>query len=650
MNRSLALIGLTALFAACNGEEPEPELSDVTGCDPMDTELCALPYPSNYFTVADDSTETGLRVNFWEHSLPGNIDDVPFDPTRWNAFDGFSVSGGLLAWFDDVSLAGTIPLDDLAAYEDADAKTVILNAETGERVPHFVELDMTTDDAGERLLMLRPVERLEFGTRYIVGIRGLEKNSGGSVDVSTAFAATRDGTATTDGDVELRRDHYDANIFPALETAGFARGDLQLAWDFTTASRDSLLGDMMWVRDDALSVIDAGLTYVIDEIENRDCSSPNNGRVIEAHIEDFPLYRTADSGGSGLFRDESGAPARNGTRNVPFTVRIPCSAVEDPAPRKIIQYGHGFFGDRGESGTSWLREWSDANEFVIVAANWTGMEEADAPMVAAGLAQSASNFHRLPEGTYQGFAEFMAVLRVATEQLPNDDATKFMENEQLVGSMDGSDFAYYGISQGGILGGAYVGLSPDLDRAVLGVTGGPYSFLTHRSADFEPFFEIIKAKYDDHREINLLIQNFQLVWDAGDNTGWGYDMNRDVPAGYPSKTVLIQNAIGDSQVSTFAGHLQARMYGASTVAPQTRPIFGIDERTAPFTGSAIVEWEYSDLEPEPLENIPANHDTDPHECPRRNEAGQEQVVHFLNTGEVEQFCDGACIDIREGCR
>ena len=646
-----ATVLLALLFTGCPGEE-DPVVDEATGCDQTDPTMCALPYPSNTFTTSDSSTETGLRVDFQESEIPDNVDGNPFDNTLWNRMDGFAVGTAMLAYFEDVSLDGVIPLDDLEAYADAAAKTVLINTETGERVPHFVELDVSAEDDDERLLMIRPVERLEFATRYVVGIRGLTKTDGSSVDVSDGFAALRDGEATSDGDIEASRARYDDGIFPVLEADGFDRSELQLAWDFTTVSRSSLLGDLLWIREDALSYVEnEGMTYEIDDIEDRDCSEPNNGRVIMGRITNFPLYRESDTGMTGLARDADGQPTRNGTTEVEWTLRIPCSVVADPAPRKLIQYGHGFFGDHGESGTGWLRRFTDEREYVLIASDWTGMEERDATAIPLELATNASNFSKLPEGTYQGFVEMMAVLRLARNELAVDPNTQLEDaNGDLQPTINGDDFAYYGISQGGILGGAYVGMSPDIERAVFGVTGGPYSFLTHRSANFEPFFLIFKAKYDDHRHTGLIIQHLQGLWDAGDNTGWGYELNRDVPEGWPTKQVLIQNAIGDAQVTEYGGHLQARMYGATTVAPQTRPIFGIEERTAPFTGSAIVEWEFSDVPETPLTNSPPSDANDPHECPRRNDAAQEQVVHFLETGEVQQFCEGVCADVQTGCR
>ena len=41
-------------------------------------------------------------------------------------------------------------------------------------------------------------------------------------------------------------------------------------------------------------------------------------------------------------------------------------------------------------------------------------------------------------------------------------------------------------------------------------------------------------------------------------------------------------------------------------------------------------------------NIPPDKSTDTHECVRRSPELQQQVVHFINTGEIDHFCDGPC--------
>ncbi|MBW1881381.1 MAG: hypothetical protein JRJ84_23745, partial [Deltaproteobacteria bacterium] len=79
-----------------------------------------------------------------------------------------------------------------------------------------------------------------------------------------------------------------------------------------------------------------------------------------------------------------------------------------------------------------------------------------------------------------------------------------------------------------------------------------------------------------------------------------------------------------------------------------RPIFGVPEVDAPHEGSALVEWYYSDVPDEPVANVPADPEYDTHECVRRELEAQQQVGDFLETGVVNQYCDGTCEGIRVG--
>ena len=74
--------------------------------------------------------------------------------------------------------------------------------------------------------------------------------------------------------------------------------------------------------------------------------------------------------------------------------------------------------------------------------------------------------------------------------------------------------------------------------------------------------------------------------------------------------------------------------GAGQVCP--------NQRQPGFTGSALVEFLYTDADPEPVLSVPANVETNPHECPRRNTKGQQQLDTFLRTGVIEHTCDGIC--------
>lgn len=617
-------------------------------CNPVDAGGCAYPFPSDFFLGDDATAATGKRVAFGPTTLPMNRDGVQVRPDGWNRHDGWSINSVLMTHLPGATVTGLVPVDDIGTFESADAKTVIVGPD-GTRHPHWAELDVTspepTPEDDQRVLMLRPAQPYEWGTTYVAGIRGVVDASGAVLAASPGFAALRDGTPTDDVDIERQRAHYEEVVFPRLEAAGFPRAELQMAWSMSTATRDSVLGDMDWMKQDAIAWADAnGLAYELELVEVRDCNEPGEhiARQIEGSIT-MPYYTERDAPSTFLARDEAGHPKVMGTKQVPFTMRVPCSVargadgtgpVAGSAP--VLQYGHGLLGSWDEVNSGYLAEVADRYGYILYASGWTGFKAADSPGIALMIALDPSDFAFIPEGSHQGMVEFMLGMRAVTGPMASDPALAF----DGVAVVDPSQKYYYGNSQGGILGAAYLAWSPDITRGVLGVNGGPYSLLLTRSHDFEDFFRIFKEKFLDFRDISLFVNGLtQQVWDPVEPGGWMWDMTRDVET---PKDVLMQVAIGDAQVTTLGAHYQARAYGASTVAPQTRPIWGIEEAAAPFSGPALVEWKYLDVPDEPLVGLPPD-GPDTHECPRREPAAQDQLNAFLRTGVVEQFCDGACI-------
>ena len=153
---------LFALLIGCTNKEPvEGVFSD---CDPLDPSVCALPFPSAFYERTAD-TPTGVQVQYGSESLPLNRDYVRLDPEAWNERDGHSIGSPILMYFDDVSTEGTFGHDNIGAYADSDARTVIVDTSTGERVPHWVEVDDTAPSPDQRLFILRPAQALQHGTR-----------------------------------------------------------------------------------------------------------------------------------------------------------------------------------------------------------------------------------------------------------------------------------------------------------------------------------------------------------------------------------------------------------------------------------------------------------------------------------------------------
>ncbi len=647
-------------------------------CDPLDPSICALPYPSSHFLVANASSTTGVRLAFDATSLPVNRDGIQTAPDLWNEKDGYSINTPMIAYFPGVSLTGTAPVDDVALSLSADAKTVLINTTTGERVPHWVELDDTAPAPEQRVLLIRPAIPMEWNTRYVVGFRGLVDGEGALVGSSPAFRALRDGAESSDASVVARKSRFENHIFPVLEEEGFARTDLQLAWDFHTTSRENTLGRMEWMREDALVWVEeqGGFDYVITKSEDRDCSV--EGERIARDIEGtftMPLYTLADAPEDPydteiqalLTRDANDQPFRNGVTVADFLARIPCSVAEGPegagpvaGAAPIMQYGHGLLGGKGEARSGWLAEYADERGFVIWAQDWTGFMEDDVAGITFMLAQNDANrvnpshFAIVSERSQMGMVEKVLGMRLMSTVLVNDPAFKMGEEGSEVAVVDASKRYYYGNSQGGIMGAAYLAFSPDIDRGILGVPGGPYSLLLPRSKDFDPFFLLFKNKFDDHRDIMLFVAGLsQQLWDPTEPGGWMWDMTRD-----GDKLPLLQPAIYDNQVTTLGAQIMARAYGAVTVPNPARPIWGVEAKdlSGGYSGAAIAEWKFTDLPEEPLIVAPPGskdvveppfndeRNLDPHECPRRNPQAQEMAWVFLTTGEFVDTCEGPCLD------
>lgn len=644
---------LLLFLFACGGDEKTPAVDECANakadaeinwnCDPLTPSHCSLPFPSTYFMEENAETETGWSVALGEETIPRNIDYVQPAPTYYNEKDGYSPVTPLITHMPNATITGFISHTDLAAYMADDAKTVIIDTETGERVAHFTELDMTTDDDTQRMLLIHPVEPMRYGGHYVVGIRGVVDATNAPLEASTEFAALRDNVEAGDPRIDCRRDAYEDVVFPTLIADGFERSEIQLAWDFVVASKENITGKARWMRDDMIERVgEDGPAYTITEIEE----APNDTTARRIFGEmTVPLYTDIDGPNAMLNRDADGMPYAQGETTVPFTIIVPTTAVEDPRPLPLIQYGHGLLGGQGEVNNSYLSEFADTYGYILFAVDWTGMKGEDTGSISLMLVSEVDRFSIIPERTQQGFVEFLAAMKMMRGAMVNDPAMHEPDPDDPAVSIpliDPDRAYYYGNSQGAILGGAYIGLSPDIERATLGVGGAPYHILLNRSADFSPFFLLFTTMYPDALDVQFLLALNQTVWDPGEASGYLNAVTHNPLENTPEKDVLLQVAIADAQVTTLGAHIMARGYGAALIEDPVRPVWGLETVPSGHVGSALVEFDYGLFEP--VENLPPDPDTDPHERPRRDLAGQQQMHTFFETGVIEHFCDGPCGD------
>ena len=611
-------------------------------CDPLDEGLCAFPFPSSFYMKENAETQTGWQMDFSAAALPINANGVVPEATYLNERDGFSPLSPILTFIPDVSLDGVIGHDDLDGYLATDALTVILDADTGEKIPHFVELDMSHEQEDRRALILRPVEPMEWGHHYIVGIRGLKDTSGQRITPSNAFKALRDDSYTKNYDIEYRRRTFDNLLFPALEQAGFPRSELQLAWDFVVASKEATIGKAIWMRDDLLRRLpEGGPSYQLVNVE--EFTRQENEHVAKRLYGTMtvPYYTTSPEEGVLLSRDEQGNPQYVGETERDFTVVVPHSLFEQNKSGAILQYGHGLMGSQSEVTSDYLEAMADRYGYVLLASDWSGMSRADLNDIIVMLVDEIDHFSIIPERCQQGFIELIAAERLLAGALSRDPELLMTDsNGETQSVVDVDKRFFYGNSQGGILGTSYLALTPFVQRGVLGVSGAPYSLLLPRSIDFTAYFMIFKTMYPDYLEITLWLGLLQTLWDSGGPSGYLDSIRKQPIEGNSPKDVLIQAAIGDAQVTTLGAHIQARGIGAGLLANPVRPIWGIEELNDGAQASGIVEWDYGLTEP--FISTPPDAETDPHGRVRQERAAQDQIHSFLQTGALYNTCDGVC--------
>ncbi len=648
-------LAAAALLALSCGPSDAPGPGDDPGdggaldprgpCNPVDDGSCLLPFPSDFLTDADPATGTGRRVALDPAGMPVNIDGVAMTPDFWNELDGWSTLGAAMALLPDASLDGVVRLDDIGRYLDDDVRTVMIAVDSGERAPHWVEREVRDGPADRNLLLLRPALPLQHATTYVVGIRDLVDETGAPVAAPPGFAALRDGTVQADDDDDLRRqvEHYDAVVFPTLDAAGFHRDDLQLAWSFTTTSVDGSLGRALAMRDAALDLAkttwaqEPSAAYTIDHHDVGPCTPD---QVIAGDITGHftaPLYLEEDAPGSVLTRDANGMPVQNGVTQVPFTLRVPCSVYHGRQPAPLLQFGHGLLGTQAEVYSGNLADIADQQGLLLGAVDWTGMKEADRGAITMMIIEDPGRFAIIPERLLQGFVEQQLFTRLVNGPLALDDALQ-VDGQSLV---DPSTSYFYGISQGAILGGGLAAQSMDFERVALGVPGMPFTLLLPRSEGFLPFLVMLETLYEDPAEVSIIINLMQHLWDPAEAAGSA----RFLTAGglddqTPAKPVLLLAGIGDAYVPAIGAHTMARAYGATSILPANRSLWGIEEAAAPFVGSAFIEWDFGI--DDPLEPVPADGEAGVHWAVTGREDAKRLVGHWLATGEAIAPCDGAC--------
>ncbi|MEZ4255820.1 MAG: hypothetical protein R3A78_08890 [Polyangiales bacterium] len=637
---------LALLLTACGGDSnpATKEPFDVPeGCNPIAADWhCTLPYPSDYFLVNDSDTASGKRVEFSEAARIKRMSGDAVDLFPIHPADGYSPGTQILAFFPH-RLSG----EQFDGFEAADAgtkvegATLLLDAESGELVPHIAELDTRPKNPLKRALVLRPLVRLQNAHRYIVAIHGVVDEDGDAVPAASGFALLRDGDAEGKPGIGDLVSHYEDDIFPALKDAGVARdASLQLAWDFTVRTAEDATRDLERIRAAVLATYeDEPPTVKITKTEEFETGALF--RRVSGTI-DVPLFVDSEEPGARLLRDGDGNVKSDGTAKVPFVAIVPRSVadagVDDP-PARLVQYGHGIFGSRAEVSEdgSWIIQFADTYKLVIMAVDWWGMSEADVGDLLGTLGNDPSKTMAFTDRVHQGMANQLALGEAAMRVMPSLEA--FTVND--ASAYDASTLYFHGNSLGHIFGATYTGLSPHVSRAALGVGAADFTHFMARSNAFGQFFLVLDAMFENPVDVQFFLAAAQNSFDRVDPLNYAPSVY-DPYDGEVERHFLLQMGVGDATVPNIGTAYHARLLGVpvlkgSVVVP---PL--LEEADAPQDSALAVyalegDYEYVVSDPSP----PAANEV--HNGVRKTVPLQEQMDAFLRPdGEIRWFCDAPC--------
>lgn len=514
---------LATVLAGCVGPDPLGGLASsrndapppaATTCG-ADSYSCILPFPSDRWQIADPTTATGVRLE-----VPPNAVDPavlaklgPRDEVREALLgaDGFSPLTPVVFQLPEALAPSSIPADggDLVAVWDVT---------TGARVPIRAEVSQfRADERGAHNIVLAwPRTKFEYGHQIFGRVgRGVVDAAGGAATASpsleSASAATREAAV-----VDTAAD------WP----------DYLSATSFVVRTEQSIVADV-----DRLAGILRSEDHPVRYLKVLP-SLLGGAAVVEGQLRSTD-FREADGV---IPRDGSATPRE---RWLDFTLVVPDhGASPDGAP--VVMYGHGITAFKESmlvvSGQNASKGYATIG--IDLPNHGTRVPDGGHIVELAQPNQLGRVESSLLQGELDQLSLLLAIPHLADlDVLPRD----WLANTggDGVGELDTSHVLYQGTSLGGVLGGTFLALAPEIEAAFLQVPGsGIIDTLVH-SLVWELFKNIVPGGAP-LGETHVLTFFAQTLLDRADNT---YYLDRIRRRGTP---VYVSYAIDDGVVPNFS--------------------------------------------------------------------------------------------------
>ncbi|MGI9579176.1 MAG: hypothetical protein ACR2OH_13325 [Microthrixaceae bacterium] len=527
-----AMAAMSLLAASCTqaintaGDVVDPGVSNAQSAPPpppctvASAGSCALPYPSDEFTVLDPASPTGKRVVMPEEVVearaldklgPGaSIDDA------FGAADGFSAVGPVVFELDQRVGAESIPAD-------GGAVVAVYDAQTGERQAIRAELwpEAAWRGAPGTIVMAWPVTRWEYGRTYVARmsrVPGLLARS------PTPPAALVRGDGHPGGLVERLA------AIDGSEVAG-----LLSATEFTVRSRENSIGGL-----ETMAFVACADDHPVRKLESHPPAFFSHGSAIvtgEVRITDF-------RDGDGVVHPDS-PPSHSW---IPFVLAVP-ERPAGAAGAPVAVYGHGLLVNKETMLVVASTNAAKAVATIGIDVPNQGSRQAGQGGYLLDLT-TPRHLGRVVGLIPQGIVDHVSLVKAIGTHLAEIDLAPwnaFGQPGDGMPDIDSSVLLYEGTSMGSVLGVAEFALNPELGGAFLQVPGvGIVDIITHSM--LWPVFSSIVPANATAGDAAALIGAASMLLDMGDATHL-LDGLAD-----SQRAVIAQVGVGDAIVPDFSSH------------------------------------------------------------------------------------------------
>ncbi|TAK21953.1 MAG: hypothetical protein EPO40_29060 [Myxococcaceae bacterium] len=606
----VAALSAMVLAAACAPAVPsfplraEGDRTPLTApCDDMDATRCLLPWPSNTFTTADVTTETGLRLAVSRSSLSINDDPAPL-----NRADGFSTVTPVATAFSPA-----LDIASLAPRGEPQLRLVMAQRGSplfGSSVPlRLRAVASSLEGQAETLLVGLPRQALVPGSDYVaVVLDGLRTTNGTAIPASASTQAAL-GRASPANEREARLFAYHSPTRAALAAAGIAANRVVRVWSFTTRTTHDPTQRFDTMRTDSRAAVDAASAGVV--VESVAAGQGSIAVVIKGHLTGLPNWLSAD--GMPSF-DATGRPLRLGQRDAPFRVVVPTGTGNYP----VLLYGHGNSGSVDDPMLDTELAGAGIAKVSIQYEGWSGTGSLTTLL---GLRAMYTGTERASSYLLQSLANEAAVERSLTTILGDALSAATvggMPNPAAGRRPDASRTFVGGGSLGAAMGLVYATATDSVSAAVLNVVGAGWTHNLLGGRTFTSLAPLLRPSYPSDLDLTLSMLQTQGVWDVVDGAVWAPLRVTAAPV------LLLQESIDDPVVPNVATELAAAVVRAAQIRPAIVPVDGLDQVDVADGRSALTQFRVVDADPLAVHGFAA----------RRTPAAQaarDQMVAFLGS-------------------